>query len=73
MKLPNKIYDIMKWLVVICIPALTVAYCGLDAVFGWGYADVVAKVSAIICTLIGSLIGISTAEYNREKQPPDEQ
>lgn len=73
MKLPNKIYDIMKWLVVICIPALTVAYCGLDAVFGWGYADVVAKVSAIICTLIGSLIGISTAEYNREMQPPDEQ
>lgn len=72
MVLPGKIYDVLKWLVVICIPALTVAYCGLDAVFGWGYADVVAKVSAIVCTLIGSLIGISTAEYNRSQMKKDE-
>ena len=65
MKLPDSVYTVLKWLVVICIPALTVAYTGLDACFGWGYADTVAKVSAIVCTLIGSLIGISTAEYNR--------
>lgn len=68
MVLPGKVYDALKWLVVICIPSFTVAYCGLDAVFGWGYADVVAKVSAIVCTLIGSLIGISTAEYNKIKK-----
>ena len=67
MKLPDKIYTILKWLVVICIPALTTAYCGLDAVFMWGYADTVAKVSAIVCTLLGALIGISTAEYNKSK------
>lgn len=65
MKLPDKIYDVLKWLVLVCVPALTTAYVGLDAVFGWGFADVVAKVSAIVCTLIGALIGISTAEYNK--------
>jgi hypothetical protein len=62
------VYTVLKWLVVICIPALTVAYCGLDSVFGWGYSDTVAKVSAIVCTLIGSLIGISTAEYNKSQK-----
>ena len=67
MKLPDKVYDVMKWLVLVCLPALTVAYVGLDSVFGWGYADVVAKVSAIICTLLGTLLGISTAQYNKEK------
>jgi hypothetical protein len=72
MKLPDKIYDVLKWLVVICIPALTVAYVGLDSVFGWGYGDTVSKVSSIICVLLGSLIGISTAEYNRLKQPPND-
>ena len=66
MKLPDKVYDVLKWLVLVCIPAFTTAYVGLDAVFGWGYADTVAKVSAIVCTLIGSLIGISTAQYNKE-------
>lgn len=67
MKLPDKVYDVLKWVVLVCIPALTTAYVGLDALFGWGYGDVVAKVSAIVCALIGSLVGISTAEYNRTK------
>ncbi len=67
MKLPDKVYDVLKWLVLVCIPAFTTAYVGLDALFGWGYGDVVAKVSAIVCALIGSLVGISTAEYNRTK------
>ena len=68
MKLSDRWYNILKWLVLVCIPALTTAYVGLDAIFKWGYADTVAKVSAIVCTLIGSLIGISTAEYNRTKK-----
>ena len=67
MRLPNKVYDVLKWVVLVVIPACTTAYVGLDSVFGWGYGDVVAKVSAIVCALIGSIIGISTAEYNKAK------
>ena len=65
MTLPDSVYTVLKWLVLVCIPACTTAYVGLDSVFGWGYGDTVAKVSAIVCTLLGALIGISTAEYNR--------
>lgn len=68
MKLPDKLYDIMKWLVCICIPALTTAYVGLDKLFGWGFAAEVAQVSAIVCTLIGALIGISSAQYYKDGQ-----
>lgn len=67
MKMPDKIYNVLKWVVLICIPALTTAYVGFDSLFNWGHGDIVAKASAIICTLIGALIGISTAEYNKEK------
>lgn len=67
MVLPDNVYTVLKWLVVVCIPACTVAFVGLDSVFGWGYGDVVAKVSAIICTLIGTLIGVSTAQYNKQQ------
>lgn len=67
MKLPEKWYLCLKWLVLVCIPALTTAYVGLDSVFAWGYGDTVAKVSAILCTLLGALIGISTAEYYKDK------
>ena len=67
MRLPNKVYDVLKWVVLVVIPACTTAYVGLDSVFNWGYGDIVAKVSAIVCALIGSIIGISTAEYNKAK------
>ena len=67
MKLPDKVYDILKWIVMICIPALTTAYVGLSAVWGFPYAEEIAKTSAVICTLLGSLLGISTAQYNKDK------
>lgn len=63
MKLSDKVYDVLKWLVCICLPALTTAYVGLDKLFAWGYAAEVAQVSAIVCTLLGALIGISSAQY----------
>jgi hypothetical protein len=66
MKLSNKLYDVLKWVVMIAIPALTTAYVGLSAVWGWPYATEVAKTSAVICTLLGALLGISTAEYNKK-------
>ncbi len=63
MKLSDRVYDVLKWITCICLPALTTAYVGLDKLFAWGYAAEVAQVSAIICTLLGALIGISTAQY----------
>ena len=67
MKLNNNIYNILKWVTLVVIPALTTAYVGLSAVWGWPYATEVAKTSAVICTLLGALLGISTAQYNKEQ------
>lgn len=72
MMIPDRIYDILKWIVMIVIPALTTAYVGLAAIWHWPYPEEVAKTSAIVCTLLGALLGISTAEY-RKKEPPDEE
>ena len=70
MRLPDRVYDILKWIVMVAIPALTTAFVGLAGIFNWPYATEVAKASAIVCTLLGALLGISTAEYNKSK-PPD--
>lgn len=67
-KLPDKIYDLLKWLVLIVIPACTTFYCTLDSIFGWGFADIVAKISAAACTLLGAILGISTANYYKNNQ-----
>lgn len=67
MKLPDKIYDILKWVTMIVLPALATAYVGLASIWGWPFADEVAKTTAVICTLLGALLGISTAQYNKGK------
>lgn len=68
MKISNKAYDILKWVTMICIPALVTFYCTISAVLGLPYANEVAKVAAAVCTLIGSLLGISTAEYRKAER-----
>lgn len=67
MKLSDKAYTILKWVTLICIPALATFYVALSAVWGWPYADEVAKTATAVCTLLGALLGISTAEYNKRK------
>lgn len=67
MKLPSHVYDILKWLVLIVIPALTTFYAVIDNLFGYGYAEIVTTISAALCTCIGAIIGISTAQYNKDR------
>lgn len=63
MTLSNKVYDALKWIVIIAIPACTTFYVTIDTIFGWGLGDTVAKVSSAVCALIGALLGISSAQY----------
>lgn len=67
MKLPNKVYDVLKWVVMILIPALTTLYVTLAPLWGLPYADEVAKTSAAVVTFLGAVIGVSTIEYNKTK------
>ena len=69
MKIPDKVYDILKWIALICIPAIVTF---LSVVLGVLEADpktinIVVTIIAAIGTLIGSLIGVSTAAYNKDK------
>ena len=70
MILPDRVYDALKWITMILLPALATAYVGLAAIWHFPYADEVAKTTAVICTLLGALLGISTAQYNKQ-EPPD--
>lgn len=70
MQLNSKVYDILKWVTMIVLPALATAYVGLSAIWGWPYADEIAKTTAVICTLLGALLGISTAQYYKDDEEP---
>ena len=74
MKMSNKVYDVLKWIAMIFLPALGTLYFALAKIWGFPFAaEIVGTISAVDAFL-GALLGISTAQYNKEKekQPPDE-
>lgn len=66
MKFENKVYDVLKWLCLIALPAASVFYAALDGAFGWGYTETVTTVIAAVSAFLGSLIGISTKSYSND-------
>ena len=66
--LNDKIYDVLKWITLVALPALGTAYVALAAVWGFPYPEEVSKTVLAVCTLLGALLGISTAEYNKNNK-----
>lgn len=68
MKISDKVYDILKWITLVVLPALGTAYVALANVWGFPYPEEISKTVLAVCTLLGALLGISTAEYNKENK-----
>lgn len=67
MKLSNKVYDVLKYITQIGLPALGTLYFALSNIWGFPYAEqVVGTISAIV-TFLGVLLGISSAKYKKEE------
>lgn len=64
MQLNNKVYDTLKWITMILLPAISAAYFSLSAVLDLPAADKVVGTIAVVITFLGALLGISTQSYN---------
>lgn len=72
MKMSNNVYDILKYIAQIVLPALGTLYFALAKIWQFPYgAEVVGTISAVDAFL-GALLKISTNQYNAAQQPPDE-
>ena len=65
MKISNACYDIIKWVVMIVLPALSALYVGLGGIWGWPYIEQVAGTISCITVFLGALLGISSASYKK--------
>lgn len=73
MKMSNKVYDVLKYIAQIVLPALATLYFALAKIWNFPYgAEIVGTISAVDAFL-GALLQISTNKYNSELQPPDEE
>lgn len=67
MKLNDNIYNVLKWVALIVLPAIATLYGTLGNIWGFPYvAEITATITAID-TFVGALLGISTKAYNKSK------
>ena len=68
MKLSNKTYDVLKWLVWLFLPALGVFIGVLGQSFGWKNTDTIFTILTAFTTFLGTITGVSNREFNKEEQ-----
>ena len=66
MKLDNKVYDILKWVALVVLPAIATLYTALAGVWGLPFAEEIPATITAIDLFIGALLGVSTAHNNKE-------
>jgi len=64
MKLPNKVYDNMKWVLTIAVPAVVVLIKALGTIYNFN-TDIITATIAAIAAFAGSLFMVSSTQYKK--------
>lgn len=74
MKLPDKVYDILKWICLIVLPACGTLYFALSGIWGFPYGEQIVGTLTAIDTFLGALIGVSAktiSDKNKKSEYTD--
>ena len=61
----NKVYDILKFIAQVVLPALGTLYFALAGIWNWPLGEQVVGTITAIDTFLGVLLGISTSKDNK--------
>lgn len=67
MKMNNKVYDILKYIALIALPAIGALYFALAGIWGFPYGEQIVGTISAIDTCLGVLLGISANKYNKKE------
>lgn len=62
--LNDKAYNILKWILSVCVAPTIALIVGLGEVYGFDTYKIVQTIS-IIATFLGAIFGISVIQYNK--------
>lgn len=66
--IPNKVYDVLKWVGLIALPASAVCVQTIGTAAGWTGTDLTVTILTALGTLVGALIGASTIKAKHTTQ-----
>ncbi|MEQ6137977.1 phage holin [Bifidobacterium breve] len=65
--LPDRVYDVLKWVALIVLPAMATLVQALGPVWGWTWADPAATTINAVALTIGVVIGASALKAKASK------
>lgn len=66
--LSNKVYDVLKWVALILLPATGTLYFALSGIWGLPYGEQIVGTITAIDTFLGAILGISSINYNKSNE-----
>lgn len=73
MKLPNSVYNILKWTAIVALPALATFVTVVFRIWQLPYGDSISQTITALGVLLGALLCVSNATYKKEKEVADEE
>lgn len=68
----NKVYDILKYITTIALPALGTLYFALAGIWGFPYAEEIIGTISSLTACLGILLGISNHQYQKRETTDDD-
>lgn len=67
----NKLYDVLKYIAQIGLPAVGTLYYALSAIWGLPYGEQIVGTITAVDTFLGTLLMISSSAYRKENDDGD--
>jgi hypothetical protein len=64
----NKMYDVLKWLAMVLLPAVATLYFALAGIWGFPHGEEIVGTITAIDTFLGVLLGISSSQYKKNTE-----
>lgn len=62
----NKLYNVLKWIALVVLPAIGTLYFALAGIWGFPYGEEIVGTITAVDTFLGVVLGISSIDYAKK-------
>jgi len=66
-RLPDSVYDVLKYLCMYGLPSITIFWAAIGTIWGIPHTTEIERTLVAVNALLAGLLGISTISYNKAK------
>lgn len=66
MKINDKVYNILKWIALIALPAIITFYGVVGTACNIPYTDTALTIASAFNVMLGTMLGVSNYNYNKD-------